>query len=208
MTDSIAWKPINHSLFFSFYKSINDLRKSGAQASLHLLLISYPAALKFNLRRKNLAVKQILVTKEGIVKLEAELAYLRDVRRLEVIQTLRLSRESGGVLENAEYDYAKDEQGVVEGRIQAIEGVINQAKVVEGTTASRKVGFGSRVTLLDEDNKVERFTIVGSVESNPAEGKISNDSPVGQALLGHSVKDKVKIPTPGGIIRYTIREIS
>jgi transcription elongation factor GreA len=70
------------------------------------------------------------------------------------------------------------------------------------------VVFGSKVTLLDEDNKVERYTIVGSVESNPAGGKISNDSPVGQALLGHSVKDKVKVPTPGGIIRYTITEIS
>jgi transcription elongation factor GreA len=153
-------------------------------------------------------VKQILMTKEGITKLEVELEHLRDVRRLEVIENLHQARENGSTLENAEYDCAKDEQGQVEGRIQTIEGMITQARVVEGATDSRKVGFGSKVSLLDQDNKVEQFTIVGRVESSPADGKISNDSPVGKALLGHSVKDKVKIPTPGGIIKYTIVEIS
>jgi transcription elongation factor GreA len=155
-----------------------------------------------------LVVKQILMTKEGISKLEAELEHLRDVRRLEVIENLRSSRENGSTLENAEYDCAKDEQGQVEGRILDIESMIKQATVIEETTDIRKVGFGSRVSLLDQNNKVEQFTIVGRVESNPADGKISNDSPVGRALLGHSVKDKVKIPTPGGIIKYTIVEIS
>ncbi len=155
-----------------------------------------------------MVVKQILMTKEGILKLEAELEHLRDVRRLEVIENLRLSRENGSTLENAEYDYAKDEQGQVEGRILDIESMIKQARVMEETTNFRKVGFGSKVSLLDQDNKVEQFIIVGRVESNPADGKISNDSPVGRALLGHSVKDKVKIPTPGGIIKYTIVEIS
>jgi transcription elongation factor GreA len=155
-----------------------------------------------------MAVKQVFMTKEGIMKLEAELGHLRDVRRLEVIENLRQSRENGGILENAEYDYAKDEQGQVEGRILTIESMIKDARVVEDATDSRKVGFGSTVSLLDQDNKVEKFTIVGRVESNPADGKISNDSPVGRALLGHSVKDKVKIPTPGGIIKYTIVAIS
>lgn len=155
-----------------------------------------------------MVVKQILMTKKGIMKLEAELAHLRDVRRLEVIEHLRLSRENGGILENAEYDYAKDEQGQIEGRILTIEGMIKQAKVTEETSDSRKVGFGSKVSLLDQDNKIERFTIVGRVESNPADGKISNDSPVGRAILGHSVKDKVKIPTPSGIVKYTIVKIS
>ena len=155
-----------------------------------------------------MVVKQILMTKEGIMKLEAELEHLRDVRRLEVIENLHLARENGSTMENAEFDYAKDEQGQVEGRILTIEGMIKQAKVIEGATDSRKVGFGSKVSLLDQDNKVEQFTIVGRFESNPAEGKISNDSPVGRALLGHSVKDKVKIPTPGGIIKYTIVEIN
>lgn len=154
-----------------------------------------------------MVVKQIMMTKEGILKLEAELEYLRDVRRLEVIESLRLSRENGGILENAEYDYAKNEQGQIEGRIQTIEGMIKQAVVMDKAAKSRKVSFGSKVSLLDQDNKVEQFTIVGRVESNPADGKISNDSPVGRSLLGHSVKDRVKIPTPGGIIRYTIVEI-
>ena len=111
-------------------------------------------------------------------------------------------------IENAEYDCAKDEQGQVEGRISTIEGMIKQAKVIEESTDSRKVDFGSKVSLRDKDNKVEQFTIVGSVESSPADGKISNDSPVGRALLGHSVKDKVEITTPGGIIKYTIVEIN
>jgi transcription elongation factor GreA len=130
------------------------------------------------------------------------------VRRFEAIENLRQSRENGSILENAEYDYAKDEQGQIEGRIITIESMIMEAKVIEEVTDSRKVGFGSTVSLLDQDNKVEQFMIVGRVESNPADGKISNDSPVGRALLGHSVKDKVKIPTPGGIIKYTIVGIS
>jgi transcription elongation factor GreA len=155
-----------------------------------------------------LAVKQILMTKQGILKLEEELGRLRDVRRPEVIENLRLSREGGGVLENAEYDCAKDEQGQVEGRIQTIENMINQAKVIEQKADSRKVVFGSKVSLLDEADQIEQFTIVGAAESSPTEGKISNESPVGKALLGHSVKDKVKIPTPGGIIKYTIAKIS
>jgi transcription elongation factor GreA len=155
-----------------------------------------------------MVVKQILMTKEGILKLQAELEHLRDVRRLEVIENLRVSRENGSTLENAEYDCAKDEQGQVEGRILDIESMIKQAMVMKETNDFRKVGFGSKVSLLDQGNKVEQFVIVGRVESNPAEGKISNDSPVGRALLGHSVKDKVKIPTPGGIIKYTIVEIS
>jgi transcription elongation factor GreA len=154
-----------------------------------------------------MVVKQILMTKEGIMKLEAELEHLRDVRRLEVIENLHLARENG-TIENAEYDCAKDEQGQVEGRISSIEGMIKQAKVIEESADSRKVDFGSKVSLRDKDNKVEQFTIVGSVESSPADGKISNDSPVGRALLGHSVKDKVEISTPGGVIKYTIIEIS
>jgi transcription elongation factor GreA len=155
-----------------------------------------------------MTVKQILVTKEGIIKLEEELEQLRDVRRLEVIENLHSARENGSTMENAEYDCAKDEQGQVEGRILTIENIIKDAKVIEEAASSRKVGFGSTVSVLDQDNKVEQFTIVGPVESSPADGKISNDSPVGKALLGHSVKDKVKVPTPGGIIKYTIVGIS
>lgn len=155
-----------------------------------------------------MVVNRIMITKEGVSKLEAELEHLRDVRRLEVIEKLRLARGSGNILENAEYDDAKNEQGQVEGRILTIEGMIKQAIVMEKATDSGKVGFGSRVSLLDQNGKVEQFTIVGSVESNPTEGKISNDSPVGRALMGHKVKDKIKIPTPGGTIKYTIVEIS
>ena len=155
-----------------------------------------------------MSVKQIMMTKEGIVKLEAELEHLRDVRRPEVIEQLRLSKEGGGLLENTEYDCAKDEQGQVEGRIQTIEEMIKQAKVIDAATSSRKVRFGSKVSLLNQDNQVEQFIIVGRVESNAAEGKISNDSPVGMALMGHAVKDKVKITTPGGMVKYTVMEIS
>jgi transcription elongation factor GreA len=177
--------------------------------SLVFITFNAPGNTLFQVQEGNyMAVKQIMMTKEGIMKLEEELEHLRDVRRLEVIENLRLSRENGSTLENAEYDCAKDEQGQVEGRILTIEDIIKQARVMDAATGSRKVGFGSKVSLLDQDNKVERFTIVGPVESNPAHGKISNDSPVGKALLGHSVKDKVKIPTPGGIIKYTIVEIS
>jgi len=97
---------------------------------------------------------------------------------------------------------------LVEGRIFTLENMFNRTLVTDAVTNFSKVGFGSKVLLRNQHGKVEQFTIVGSVEANPTEGKISNESPVGRAILGHSVGEEVEVPTPGGIIKVTIMEIT
>jgi transcription elongation factor GreA len=152
--------------------------------------------------------KQHFITKEGMFKLEAELEYLRSVRRHEVAENIRLAKERGGTANNAEYDDAKNELALVEGRIFNLENMIDRTLVTDAETSFSKVGFGSKVRLRNRYGKVEQFTIVGSVETNPTEDKISNESPVGRAILGHSVGEEVEVPTPGGIVKFTIMEIS
>ena len=152
--------------------------------------------------------KQLFITKEGMLKLEAQLEYLRSVRRHEVAENIQLAKERGGTRNNAEYDDAKNELALVEGRIFTLENVFNRTLVMDAVTNFSKVGFGSKVLLRNQHGKIEQFTIVGSVEANPTEGKISNESPIGKAILGHSVGEEVEVPTPGGTIKFTIMEIS
>ena len=152
--------------------------------------------------------KQLFITKEGMFKLEAELEYLRSVRRHEVAENIQLAKERGGTANNAEYDDAKNELALVEGRIFTLENMFNRTLVTDAVTNFSRIGFGSKVLLRNQDGKVEQFTIVGSVEANPTEGKISNESPVGRAILGHSVGEEVEVPTPGGAIKFIIMEIS
>ena len=155
-----------------------------------------------------MASKQVFLTAEGLSKLEAELEYLRTVRRSEVAERIRRAKELGSTVNNAEYDDAKNELALVEGRIFTLENMIERTLVTDVVTNFSKVGFGSKVLLRIQDGKVEQFTIVGSVEANPTEGKISNESPVGRAILGHSVGEEVEVPTPGGAVKFTIMEIS
>ena len=152
--------------------------------------------------------KRLFITKEGMLKLEAELEYLRSLRRHEVAENIQLAKERGGTANNAEYDDAKNELALVEGRIFTLENMIERTLVTDVVTNFSKVGFGSKVLLRNQHGKVEQFTIVGSVEANPTEGKISNESPVGRAILGHSVGEEVEVPTPGGAVKFTIMEIS
>ena len=152
--------------------------------------------------------KQLFITKEGMLEVEAELEYLRSVRRHEVAENIQLAKERGGTTNNAEYDDAKNELALVEGRIFTLENMFNRTLVTDAVTNFSRIGFGSKVLLRNQHGKVEQFTIVGSVEANPTEGKISNESPVGRAILGHSVGEEVEVPTPGGIVKFTIMEIS
>lgn len=152
--------------------------------------------------------KQLFITKEGMFKVEAELEYLRSVRRHEVAENIKLAKGRGGTANNAEYDDAKNELALVEGRIFTLENMFNRTLVRDAVTNFSRIGFGSKVLLRNQHGKVEQFTIVGSVEANPTEGKISNESPVGRAILGHSVGDEVEVPTPGGAIKITIMEIT
>lgn len=153
--------------------------------------------------------KQYPMTAAGKTKLEEELEYLITTKRKEVVERIKIARGFGDLSENSEYDAAKDEQGFVEGRITLLQTMIRNSVIIEeGTSASDIVTIGRTVTfkeLPDEDS--ETYTIVGSAEADPFEGRISNDSPIAKGLLGKKVGDKVKIVTPGGDMDVQIIEI-
>ncbi len=152
--------------------------------------------------------KKIHVTKQGLAKLESELKQLTTVQRPEVAEKIKRAREVGGTENNAEYDDAKNEQAFVEGRILMLENIIKNALVIESPAVPGIVELGDKVLIQNQDGKIEQFTIVGSTEANPVEGKISNESPVGHALLGKKTGDKVEIKTPAGLFKLLIMEVS
>ena len=152
--------------------------------------------------------KKILITQEGLAKLQAELDELLSVRRQEVATKIKRAREMGGTDNNAEYDDAKNEQAFVEGRILALENIVRNAVGIESPALPGVVELGNKVLIQNQDGKIEQFTIVGSAEASPGEGKISNESPVGQALLDREVGDEVEVPTPAGTLKLTIIEVT
>ncbi len=149
------------------------------------------------------------LTREGYQKLQDELEYLRKVKRQEVANRLHEAMEGGELIENAEYEAAKNEQAFVEGRIQELEALLASAKIIEdnGKKKSDVVQLGSKVTIKEGNYEAETFTIVGAAEANPREGKISNESPIGKAILGHKVGETVKVETPGGTYNVKILKI-
>ncbi len=148
-----------------------------------------------------------ILTQEGKEKLEEELHYLETEKRAEVGERIRIAREFGDISENSEYDDAKNEQGMMEARIAEISRILSEATVVNTPKRSSKVNIGSTVTV-DMGGRERVFTIVGAAESDVAGGKISNESPVGAALLGHKKDDKVETTGPTGrAISMTILKI-
>lgn len=152
--------------------------------------------------------KEIRITEEGLANLEKELQHLVMVRRPEVAEKIKRAREMGGTENNAEYDDAKNEQAFVEGRILMLENIVKNAVVIESPMLPDVVELGNKVLIQNQDGKIEQYTIVGSTESNPIEGKISDESPVGRALLGKKIGKKVQVNTPAGILTLKIIEIS
>lgn len=154
--------------------------------------------------------KQYPMTLAGKQKLEEELEYLKTVKRKEVVERIKIARSFGDLSENSEYDSAKEEQGFVEGRISAIESMLRNAIIIEETAGTSDiVTLGKTVTFIElPDGEEEEYTIVGSVEADPFEGRISNDSPIAKALLGRKVDDIVKLTTPGGDMEVRIVSIS
>ncbi len=146
--------------------------------------------------------KEILMTAEGLEKLKSELKELTEVRRPEVVNRIKEAKALGDLSENAEYSSAKEDQSFIEGRIEELEQTVKQAKVV-AAGKSGTVGIGSEITVEIEGDK-DNYEIVGPTESDPAKGRISIDSPVGQAVLGHKAGDKVKVQTPDGAVDYKI----
>ncbi|KMJ55629.1 transcription elongation factor GreA [Alkalihalophilus sp. As8PL] len=154
--------------------------------------------------------KKHYMTEEGKRKLEDELEFLKTERRKEVVERIKIARSFGDLSENSEYDSAKEEQAFVEGRIIQLEKMIRNAVMIEEEAgSSHVVSLGKRVKFVElPDGDEEEYTIVGSAESDPAEGKISNDSPMAQSILGRSVGDKVTVQTPAGDMSIEILEIN
>jgi transcription elongation factor GreA len=153
--------------------------------------------------------KDVILTPEGLEKLKAELEDLTTSKRREVAERIKDAREYGDISENSEYDDAKNEQAMLESRIAALEEKLRSATVVDAKDISTDaVGVGTTVTVKPKDGKNEKYTIVGSTEANPAERKLSNESPVGRALLGRSKGDTVEVQLPNGKVReLTIQKI-
>ena len=153
--------------------------------------------------------KKNVLTYAGLQKLEEELHELKVVRRKEVADKIKEAREQGDLSENAEYDAAKDEQRDIEARIEEIEKILKNVEVVvEEEVDFDKINVGCKVKLLDYEYEEEvEMKIVGSTEANSLDGKISNESPVGKALLGKMLGEDVEVETPAGLIRYKVLEI-
>ena len=152
--------------------------------------------------------KEIFLTQEGLTKLEEKLEYLRTVKRQEVAEKIQEAKELRSSVSSPEYEEAKNEQGFVEGQILELERIIKNAKIIHHEEANLDfVEVGNRVKVKLQDGGTERYTIVGSAEANPSEGKISNESPIGKALLGKKVGDEVEVEAPGGMVKLKIMEI-
>lgn len=154
--------------------------------------------------------KYIFFTPEGLEKIENEIEYLKTVRRKEVSERIKVALGYGDLSENSEYDEAKNEQAQVEERIAKLEMMVRNAKIIDESDLNTEVvNVGSSVTVKDiESGDEDEYTIVGSAEADPLEGKISNESPVGSKLIGAHVGDVVDVEVPDGIIKYEIIKIT
>jgi transcription elongation factor GreA len=155
------------------------------------------------------SLKEVILTEEGLKQLTEELNLLSTVRREDVAERIREAREFGDISENSEYDDAKNEQALLEGRIALLQEKLRRARVVKASEIDTdKVSFGTTVTLRDKDGGETRvYTLVGSAEADPANSRLSNESPVGQAILGKRVGDVVRVPVPVGAVNYEIMAI-
>jgi transcription elongation factor GreA len=154
-------------------------------------------------------VKEVILTPEGYEKLKQEIEFLSTAKRREVADRIRVAREFGDINENAEYDDAKNEQAMLEHRIATLQERLLAARVIEkGDVTTHVVSIGSRVRLKDMDaNETVEYHVVGSAEANPAEHKLSNESPVGKAIMGRKKGEVVEVSAPRGALKFKILEI-
>jgi transcription elongation factor GreA len=152
--------------------------------------------------------QQHYLTAQGVARMREELQQLKGPRREEIAQRLRSAIQMGDLSENADYHKAKEDQGFLEGRIQELEYLLRNATIIdEMEKKDDEVGIGSQVTIQEEDYPPETYSLVGAKEADPPNGRISNESPIGRALLGHRVNDKVTVQTPEGQIHFKILKI-
>ena len=156
-----------------------------------------------------MASKEVILTRDGLLKLEQELEHLKTVKRKEVAERIKTAIDFGDISENSEYDDAKNEQAFIEGRIITLEKMLKNAKVIDKNQNDTKtVSIGDNVVLKDlEFDEDLEYTIVGYAESNPTQNKISNESPVGEAVLGKQVGETIEVEVPAGNIKYKIVDI-
>jgi transcription elongation factor GreA len=166
-----------------------------------------PASLLHGVEEDQL--KEVILTPEGYEKLKAEIEYLQNDRRREIADRIRVAREFGDIAENAEYDAAKNEQAHLEARIAMLEERLKDARVVtKKEIKSGEVSIGTKVRLRDvKANKTVEYHIVGSAEANPAENKLSNESPVGKAIMGRKKGETVEVAAPRGKLKFKIMDI-
>jgi transcription elongation factor GreA len=151
---------------------------------------------------------QVYLTPEGAEDLRRELDELLNVRRPALAQKLKEAVAEGDLKENADYHDAKEQQAFLEGRIQYVENVLRSAAIIENSGSTDEVRMGSVVTIIEDGmDEEEAYSIVGAAEANPREGKISHESPIGSALLGHKKGDKVRVKTPNGEVVFKIKKI-
>ena len=151
--------------------------------------------------------KPVYLTAEGKATLEEELTHLKMVRRPEVADRIQQAKMDGDVSESGEYEDAKNEQAWVEGRIRTLEHMLQNSRIIQGTTGGDTIGLGSRIVIRDGEGEEYNWTVVGSAEANPRQSRISNESPVGKALMGKKKGDKVRVDTPGGVEEFTILKV-
>ena len=152
--------------------------------------------------------KTTVLTQDGYDKLVEKLNYLKSVKRLEVAERLNIAISLGDLSENSEYDDAKNEQGHLEAEIRELEAKLNNSDIIHGVSAGDTISIGSKIVIREMDSdETETYMIVGSTEADPDEGKISNESPVGAALIGQSAGTVIQIHAPAGILEYEIVEI-
>ena len=151
--------------------------------------------------------KEIYLTEEGLNEINKELDYLKQVKRPEVINALKEARALGDLSENAEYDAARNEQAEVEGKIKELEAMLEHVVVIQGG-ATDKVSIGTKVKIkYVDDDEIEEYSIVGSKEADPFQNKISNESPIARAIMGHSINEQVWVESPNGKYQVEIMEI-
>jgi transcription elongation factor GreA len=167
------------------------------------------SATRFLLFSQEAAVKEVILTLEGYEKLKGEIEHLSTIKRREVADRIKIAREFGDIMENAEYDDAKNEQAMLEHRIATLEERLRDARVIDTSEVSADaVSVGTRVRLRDlEVGQTVEYQIVGSAEANPAEKKLSNESPVGRAIMGRKKGETVEVTAPRGKLKFKIMEI-
>jgi transcription elongation factor GreA len=156
-----------------------------------------------------MAEEEVLLTRNGLEKIEKELSFLKSIKRKEIAARIKEAITYGDITENSEYESAKNEQAFVEGRIITLEKILRRARILEKGDSNSFVTIGSTVKLKDmEMDRDYIYTIVGTAEADPGDNKISNESPVGKAILGLSIGDEVEVKVPAGLLKYRILEIS